>query len=60
MSSDLLRQPFMSGAGIFRDGGPSVGYGFDVDNVAQGVFGPTVDHDLVVPTLSALGGNAQT
>ena len=60
MSSDLLRHPFMSWAGIFHDGGPSVGYGFDVDNVAQGVFGPSVDHDLVVPTLSALGGNTQT
>jgi pimeloyl-ACP methyl ester carboxylesterase len=60
MNSDLLHQPFTSWAGIFRDGGPSVGYGFDVNNVAQGVFGPSVDHDLVVPTLSALGGNAQT
>jgi len=32
-------------------------YGYDIDNIVSDMFGVTIEYDLVVPTLSALGGN---
>jgi hypothetical protein len=54
----FLNQPFDSWAGVYQDAGGSLGYGVDIDNIVSGVFGSSIEHDLVVPTLSALGGNA--
>jgi hypothetical protein len=59
-SALFLNQPFDSWAGVFQDAGGSLGYGDDVDNIISGIFGSTIEHDLVVPTLSALGGNSAT
>jgi len=59
-SALFLSQPFESWAGVYQDEGGSLGYGTDIDNIASGIFGSRVDHDLVVPTLSALGGNSAT
>jgi hypothetical protein len=59
-SALFLNQPFESWAGVYQDSGGSLGYGQDIDNIISGVFGPTIEHDLVVPTLSALGGNTAT
>jgi pimeloyl-ACP methyl ester carboxylesterase len=56
----LLTHPFTAWGGVYREGGGSVGYGQDYTNVANGAFGPNVDHDLVVPTSSSLGGCAVT
>jgi hypothetical protein len=53
----LLNQPFESWAGVYRDTGGGVSYGTDINNVVSGIFGPAMEHDLVVPTSSALGGN---
>jgi len=35
-------------------------YGYDIDNIVSDMFGVTIEYDLVVPTLSALGGNPAT
>lgn len=59
-SALLLNQPFKSWAGVYRDAGGPLGYGQDIDNIISGVFGPAIEHDLVVPTDSALGGNMAT
>jgi hypothetical protein len=59
MSALFLNQPFESWAGVYQDAGGSLGYGHDIDNIISGMFG-SIDHDLVVPTLSALGGNTAT
>ena len=59
-SALFLNQPFESWAGVHQDAEVSLGYGQDIDNIISGVFGPLVEHDLVVPTLSALGGNMAT
>lgn len=59
-STLFLNQPFESWAGVYQDAGGSLGYGQDIDNIVSGVFGSLVEHDLVVPTLSALGGNTAT
>lgn len=59
-SALFLNQSSESWAGVYQDAGGSLGYGQDVDNVISGVFGTTTEHDLVVPTLSALGGNPAT
>jgi len=59
-SAMLLSQPFESWAGIYRDAGGAVGYGTDIHNIVSGMFGSAMEHDLVVPTHSALGGNMAT
>jgi pimeloyl-ACP methyl ester carboxylesterase len=59
-SALFLNQPFDSWAGVYQDAGGSLGYGHDIDNIISGIFGGTIEHDLVVPTLSALGGNQAT
>ncbi len=56
----FLNQPFESWAGVYQDDGGSLGYGYDIDTVVSGIFGSTIEHDLVVPTLSALGGHTAT
>ena len=56
----LLTHPFTAWGGVYREGGGSVGYGQDYTNIATGAFGTNVDHDLVVPTASSLGGCAVT
>jgi hypothetical protein len=60
VSASLLNKPFESWAGIYRDTGGKVSYGTDISNVIFGMFGPDMEHDLVVPTNSALGGNGTT
>ena len=55
-ASRLFSLPFQAWGGVYQDG-YGTGYGLDYSNVAIGIFGNLIEHDLVVPTASALGTN---